>query len=46
MALFDHFRSAPSALPESGGATMSFLQHLEELRRRIFLALLGVVVAF
>jgi sec-independent protein translocase protein TatC len=44
MALFDHFRSAPP--PPDGGATMSFLQHLEELRRRIFLALLGVVIAF
>ncbi len=44
MALLDHLRSAPSA--PAGGATMSFLQHLEELRRRIFLAAVGVLLAF
>ncbi|MGH9466256.1 MAG: twin-arginine translocase subunit TatC [Terriglobales bacterium] len=42
MPLFDHVRS------ESGpaGAAMSFLQHLEELRRRIFWAAVGVLLAF
>lgn len=45
MALFDHFRSdAPTA--DVPGAAMSFLQHLEELRRCIFRALVGVVLAF
>ncbi|MGH9541301.1 MAG: twin-arginine translocase subunit TatC [Terriglobales bacterium] len=31
---------------EGLGATMSFLEHLEELRRRIFLAAIGVIVGF
>ena len=32
--------------PEPLGASMSFLEHLEELRRRIFRAVLGVLAAF
>lgn len=31
---------------EALGGTMSFLEHLEELRRRIFLAAIGVIVGF
>ncbi|MGH9394927.1 MAG: twin-arginine translocase subunit TatC [Terriglobales bacterium] len=49
MAWFEHFRSDPPALggaAPAGGASMSFLEHLEELRRCIFRALLGVVLAF
>ena len=48
MALFDHFRSAPPLRPAADppGASMSFLQHLEELRRCIFRALVGVMLAF
>ncbi|MGH9475377.1 MAG: twin-arginine translocase subunit TatC [Terriglobales bacterium] len=44
MALLDHLRSSPASA--DGGATMSFLQHLEELRRRIVYAALGVFLAF
>jgi sec-independent protein translocase protein TatC len=37
-------RRAPSE--DQLGGTMSFLEHLQELRRRIFLSLCGVIVAF
>lgn len=53
MAMFDYiryFRSAPplDVKPQDlpPGASMSFLQHLEELRRCIFRAIVGVIVAF
>lgn len=44
MALLDHIRSGPTLA--EGGASMTFLQHLEELRRRIFYSALGVFLAF
>jgi sec-independent protein translocase protein TatC len=49
MALFDQLRDAAAGrqggepLP---GATMSFLEHLEELRRCLFRAMVGVLLAF
>lgn len=46
MAWFDHLRSSAADAADLPGASMSFLQHLEELRRCIFRALLGVVIAF
>ncbi|HVA93120.1 MAG TPA: twin-arginine translocase subunit TatC [Chloroflexota bacterium] len=49
MGVLDQFRlPGPRAAqdPATGAATMSFLQHLEELRRCIFRALVGVILAF
>lgn len=55
MALLDRFRGLesgrpprPRTMPSEGLAagTMSFLEHLEELRRCVFRALVGVVLAF
>ncbi|HWG38685.1 MAG TPA: twin-arginine translocase subunit TatC [Terriglobales bacterium] len=52
MAFLDHFRSDPPSPGGAGtgaareGASMSFLEHLEELRRCIFRAMAGVLAAF
>jgi len=47
MAFMDRFRSdGPAEANSLDNAAMSFLQHLEELRRCIFRALVGVVLAF
>ncbi|HEY7854814.1 MAG TPA: twin-arginine translocase subunit TatC [Terriglobales bacterium] len=48
MALLDRFRSEAPPLGSNSieASAMSFLQHLEELRRCIFRALIGVVLAF
>ncbi|MGH9415791.1 MAG: twin-arginine translocase subunit TatC [Terriglobales bacterium] len=45
MALFEQFRAAGEE-EEVAASSMSFLDHLEELRRCIFRALVGVVLAF
>ncbi len=40
------FLRPPETDSEALGASMSFLEHLEELRKRIFWALIGVVIGF
>ncbi len=51
MPILDRIRrSAGSTAPAEGeeqlGGAMSFLEHLEELRRRIFYSLVGIIVGF
>ena len=50
MPILDRIRRAGQASPAGGedqlGGAMSFLEHLEELRRRIFYSLIGIAVGF